>query len=108
MKFVTYAHNGAEKVGILHHTEEYIIHMSDVIKSIDPAESLPETMQACIELGDRFVDQCRQALKWIDDQQDEGQKYLLPVQDVRLLAKTIGGWTSASIWTRATLFCSIS
>lgn len=86
MKFVTYAHNGAEKVGILHHTEEYIIHMSDVIKSIDPTESLPETMQACIELGDRFVDQCRQALKWIDDLQDEGQKYLLSVQDVRLLA----------------------
>lgn len=85
MKFVTAKNKDGEFVGLVNEEGTKVLQLGKAEKAWRGETTLPDTLQACIALGESFIKKVNDLLQWTQANSD-GKDFYIPVSDVTLLA----------------------
>ncbi|WP_078430293.1 fumarylacetoacetate hydrolase family protein [Alkalihalobacterium alkalinitrilicum] len=86
MKFLTFEYNGLQGVGILNQDQTRIIGLQKVQNDKEHHVKVPNSLLEAIELGEAFIHEATEILKWVEERNSEEYSYPLSNPNVKVLA----------------------
>jgi len=84
MKFVTFEKDAETKIGVMLESDSMIVDLHQVQLAVEGKADLPNTLLACIQLGEAFVERSKRLMKWAEE--NRKQEHVYPLDQVTLLA----------------------
>ncbi|MGD6833785.1 fumarylacetoacetate hydrolase family protein [Sutcliffiella halmapala] len=85
MHFLTAQFKGKTFVGLTDEAQQYVIDLHETDRVKNGVQTLPQTLEGCIELGDCFLDKAADLRDWVLTQR-EAPTYFYKMEEVTLLA----------------------
>jgi 2-keto-4-pentenoate hydratase/2-oxohepta-3-ene-1,7-dioic acid hydratase in catechol pathway len=85
MHFLTAQFKGKTFVGLTDEAQQYVIDLNETERVKNGVQTLPQTLDGCIELGDSFLDTAASLRDWVLTQR-EAPTYFYKMEKVTLLA----------------------
>ncbi|MFV9510631.1 fumarylacetoacetate hydrolase family protein [Tepidibacillus sp. LV47] len=86
MKFVTFKRQGEEKIGLLIHHDQVILDLKTAEIAMSGQNLIPNTMIEGIELGEEFLERCKEIYDWSSKKDNREWTYSLESNEIQLLS----------------------
>ncbi|WP_209121898.1 fumarylacetoacetate hydrolase family protein [Alkalihalobacillus sp. BA299] len=86
MRFVTFMLNGWQRIGVLNHDQTKIIDLQKIQSDRDMEIKIPDSLIEAIELGEPFIHEVTESIKWAGEKRLAEYSYDLSNPELKLLA----------------------